>query len=348
MKVWRARLESPFGEPYVNILRELYRIFRSTRLAVTLLIIIAASSALSTLVPQGKELQYYFNNYSPFFAHLITISHFHRFFRSVFFLLPSGVFFINLAVCTVHRLAWRVKTRAPKRYGPDLIHSGILLLMVGGLVSLLGRQEWYIYLSPGEYTELPDGYQLFLTSFNRTTYEDGRPKEYVSAVEIRKNGKREGYSEIKVNKPLKTGNVKIYQDSYKSTSSLILYDEQNKKYLIRQGDGFRIRDRHYFYTGIEPGPGTAWVDKGERAETYLRSDVVILDEYDQNGNPVQLHRLSVSDAIDAYIIKDIIKTEHTGLRIVQDKGYTIVLIAFIVIGAGLALTFMQTLKEKSL
>ena len=117
----------------MKILRTLYLFFQSIKLVVVLLIIIAVLAAMSTIVPQGEDVQYYVNTYSPFIARLITGLDFHHLFRSILFLLPVGLFFINLTVCTVHRILKRIQQGAAKRFGPDLIHVGILILMVAGI-----------------------------------------------------------------------------------------------------------------------------------------------------------------------------------------------------------------------
>jgi cytochrome c biogenesis protein len=325
----------------VNTLKQLYAFFKSIKLAVVLLIIIAALSALSTLVPQGEEAGFYANNYSPFLAALITGLHFHNFFRSTLFLLPVGLFFINLAVCTVDRIVNRHKQGALKRYGPDLIHVGILILMVAGIVSLVGKRQAYITLSKGEFAELPSGYQLFLNSFKRTTYEDGRPKDYVSSVEVTLEEEHVVSHEIRVNKPLKLGKYKVFQDSYSSTTTVVLIDEEDGRFTLKPGEGFRVGDQLYFLMGIEPGSTT-----GE-AEQF-RNARLLFEELDSDGVPVTTHMVGIRGAINRFAVDEIFITDQTILRVVQDSGFIPALVGFIIIGMGLVLTFVQKLGEKNI
>lgn len=331
----------------MNILGTLYKFFRSIKLAVVLLIIIAALSALSTLVPQGEDAPYYVHTYSPFMAQLITGLHFHNFFKSTLFLIPAGLFFINLAVCMVDRIVRRARRSVPKRFGPDLVHVGILILMIAGIISLIGKRETYITLSKGDYSELPDGYQLFLNSFEHTTYEDGRPKDYVSSVEVRLHDEKIMTYDIRVNKPLKAGRYKIYQDSYSSTFSIVLKDEDEKRYSLNPGEGFRVDDRLYFLMGSEPGSASPQGDRAGREKSPFQEARIIFEELDSDGIPVGTHRVQISEKIDRFLIDEIFVTDQTILRVVQDRSFLPALAAFIIIGIGLVLTFVQKIGEKN-
>jgi cytochrome c biogenesis protein len=323
-----------------------YDFFRSIKLAVVLLIIIAALSALSTFVPQGEVSEYYRNIYSSFFAQLIVGIGFHQFFRSALFLIPAGLFFVNLAICTVDRVVRRARGGRPRRFGPDLIHLGILILMIGGIISLIGKREGYLYLSEGEYAELPDGYQLVLNSFEHTTYEDGRPKDYVSSVEVVYGDEKIGSYAIRVNKPLRVGKLKIYQDSHTSTTTIILKDDSGGHYPLSPGEGFRVENRLYFFMGIEPGSLST---KGmeEEGSSPVRDSMIVFEELDEGGMPVDRHIVGFRDKIDRFIIDDIFTTDQTGLRVVRDSGFLPVLASFIIIGIGLVLTFAQKIGEKA-
>jgi hypothetical protein len=330
----------------VKILNVLYSFFRSIKLAIVLIILIGALSMLATVVPQGEDVQHYFHSYSPFLAQLITGLHFHNFFRSALLLIPAGLFFINLAVCTVARVFNRIRRGAPKRLGPDLIHVGILVLMVAGTINLIGRREAHIVLSKGEYVELPDGYGLSLNSFKHTTYEDGRPKDFVSSVEVYLHNERIMTYDIRVNRPLKIDTYVLYQDSYSSTATVVLQDEDDKRYSLRPGEGFRVADRVFFLMGIKPGRAVTEGGKnGTGQEDPLHTARVIFEELDSDGIPVVTHLVGLSERINRFLVADILITDQTILRVVENSGFVPALIAFIIIGAGLILTFAQKIRK---
>ena len=218
---------------------------------------------------------------------------------------------------------------------------GILLLMVAGIISLIGKRQAYIALAKGEFAELPDGYQLFLSSFKRTTYKDGRPKDYVSSVEVTLDEEQVVSHEIRVNKPLKLGKYKIYQDSYNSTTTVVLKDEVDGRFTLKPGEGFRVGDQLYFLMGIEPGSTTG---EGEQ----FRDARILFEELDSDGVPVTTHMVGIRGTINRFVVEEMFITDQTILRVVQDSGFIPALVGFFIIGIGLVLTFVQKIGEKNI
>jgi cytochrome c biogenesis protein ResB len=124
-----------------SALEALDRFFRSVKLAVVLLLIIVILSIMATLIPQTQDPGLYFHAYPPLLARVVIALGFDDFFRSLLFPVPVGVFFVNLSVCAVDRLVRRSEGRAKRRRGPDLIHVGLLVLIVGAMVSVFFRRE---------------------------------------------------------------------------------------------------------------------------------------------------------------------------------------------------------------
>ncbi len=117
----------------------LFRFFRSVRLAVVLILVIIVLSMLATLVPQGMPDEMYRARYSPAIYAVIGALGYQRFFSSALFLFPVLLFTINLGVCAADRFVTRARTHAKRRYGPDLVHIGLLVLIAGGIVTALGQ-----------------------------------------------------------------------------------------------------------------------------------------------------------------------------------------------------------------
>ena len=123
------------------------------KLTAVLLGFLVVSSALSTLIPQKKPPSFYEGRY-PAVSDTILLMNIDTFFRSPVFLVPVFLFFVNLCVCTAGRLAGKTGRRHRRSFGPDIIHIGLILLLVSGVVSLYGRKEGYISLGVGESTDL--------------------------------------------------------------------------------------------------------------------------------------------------------------------------------------------------
>jgi len=164
-----------------------YNFFRSLKLAIVLILFITLTSLISTLIPQSKELEYYLGSYSRFTAWLIVSSGFDNFFRSFIFLAPSVLFFLNLSTCTFHRFKNRLVKKAKKRFGPDILHIGLLVMIIGGVVTVAGREEGYSMLEIGESVNVPGGYVLTLENFEFLKYENGSPKDWISTVKVCRN-----------------------------------------------------------------------------------------------------------------------------------------------------------------
>ena len=311
----------------------LYKFFRSVKLAVVLILVIAVLSILATLIPQQQGPAYYYHSYSPLLARIMLALGFDEFFRSVLFLIPVGLFFINLSVCTVDRLIRRFRVKATRHHGPDLIHIGLLLLIVGAMFTVFARQEALVYLGEGEEILLPGDYSLRVLRFEFEQYEDGRPKDWISTVEVRQGDKEviPSYA-IEVNKPLKVNRVKIYQTSYAEEGRAILVDSEGKEYGISSGEGFEWEGKLLLFQGLE---GAAFAEM-ERA---------IFEEW-KGHQRTAVFPVARGESVGQYRVKDLSKRTVTGLKAVRDPGFLPVVFALIVVGAGLSLTLLQKQRDQ--
>ena len=161
----------------LNLIGKTYKFFRSVKLAIVLILIITFTSIISTFIPQNREASFYIETYSRIASWFILSTGFDSFFKSFIFIFPSILFFVNLAVCTFDRLTGRLKRKVKKRFGPDILHIGLLILIVGGIITFTGRTEAFVKMAEGEKISLTGGYTLTLKSFDFLKYENGRPKD---------------------------------------------------------------------------------------------------------------------------------------------------------------------------
>ncbi len=314
----------------------LFKFFHSVKLAIVIILIITFTSIISTLIPQNKDVSFYTETYSRIASWLILTTGFNSFFKSFIFIVPSILFFVNLAVCTYDRLIGRLKRKVKKRFGPDILHFGLLILIVGGIITFTGRQEAFVRMAVGEEVNLTGGYSIILEAFDYIKYEDGRPKDWISTVRLEKDGQtiRESFP-IEVNNPLKAGNKKVYQSSYSVKNVLFISDPEGSIYQLMPGqiipvgeDGMRFMDviADPSGSGNFIGIFDRWV--GHEAKERMT--------------------LSVSDKIDIYTITGMDSQMTTGLQIVSDPGYYTVLIGLILLTIGLFLTYYQKLGDDKL
>lgn len=191
----------------------------SLHLTVTVLTALILLTIPATLIPQGGAPLFYHTRYPGPAGYLIVALGYHRFFTSPLFLVPLGIFWLNLFSCTLKRFRRQLRLKFRGRYGPDILHTGLLLLILAAAVSAGTRQEGFLFLKEGEAMRLPDGSYLILEEFIYETYPDGRPKHWESrGILSLEPAAREGTPfRIAVNNPLRTGKLVFYQSSYRST-----------------------------------------------------------------------------------------------------------------------------------
>ena len=310
-------------------MRAVYRLFKSVKLAVALILIIAVLSLLSTLIPQGHQPLYYYESYPPLLGGLIVALGFHTFPRSLLFLVPCLLFFANLCVCTVDRFVGRLRRKARRRYGPDLVHLSLLVLIVGALSSTWGRWEALSFLGKGDPVALPGGYTIKLLDYRYEQYQDGRPKDWVSTVQVERQGKLliAAYP-IEVNRPLRLPRLRVYQASFKRDDTAVLRDRDGKLAAIHAGQYFEWQDGILFFGGIDRGKAVF-----ERWQGHRRTAA---------------YALSASEPIGDYSIVELSSRELTGLKAVSDPGYVLVVTALSLFAAGLALSFLQKRGDKQI
>jgi cytochrome c biogenesis protein len=308
-----------------------FQFFKSVKLAFVLILVIIVFSLLSTLIPQGRSIEEYRSQLGAILAWIVDSIGLDHYTSSFVFFIPVVLFVINLGVCTIDRLVGRAKRKAVKHFGPDLIHVGLLVLCIGALITSAMRKEQDFTMAPGDAVKLPGGYTMSLTNFEFIKYPDGRPKAWISTVDVKKaEALVRKDVKIEVNHPLEIGQLKIYQTSY-ATEGLMQLVDPNGKALIpfKTGQSFRSGDAEVFFAGAhiqESGTVVATIETWQ-GQTLKASNEVISGQ-----------------TIDAYKVSDISLREVTGLRAASDPGFIPVLIALIMGSIGLAMTSIHKSK----
>ncbi len=305
------------------------RFLRSVRLAIILISVLTALSAVSTLIPQGREGAFYSGRYPEALSLVILGSGFDHFFSSPLFLGPALLLFVNLCACAVYRFVRELGKRGRKRFGPDLLHLGIALLCVGSVLSFAGRQTSYVELAVGESARLADGSDLSLDNFEFLKYADGRPRDWISTVSVTKGSEtRLAAFAIRVNHPLKLGRFSIYQASHSTNRLLVLKDAIGPERLLSAGDRLQVEGKSFFLLQTDDGKGQAsFLEQGAARASPLR--------------------LAIGDALGSMKLAGFKDVEVSGLQAVADPGFPIVLAALVLAAAGIALSLAQKIGDQT-
>ncbi|MFQ5599345.1 MAG: cytochrome c biogenesis protein ResB [Candidatus Krumholzibacteriia bacterium] len=103
------------------------------------------------------------------------------------------------------------------RMGPILLHIGILVLVLGGLVSSLVGRRVFLLGSPGETLAIEGSpYALRVDDFRIEENERGQVKQYRSRLTVLEGEHEVLHKEISVNHPLRFGGFNVYQSSYQT------------------------------------------------------------------------------------------------------------------------------------
>jgi hypothetical protein len=298
---------------------------------VALLVLIVVLCLLATFVPQGRPLEWYQGKYSAAALMAVEALHLQAFFNSAIFLVPACLFTVNLGLCTVDRFVKRARIGAHRRHGPDLVHIGLLVLIAAGLVTALGRQETTCSLAEGEEAGLGSGYALRLLSFKFLQYDDGRPRNWISTVDVLRGGQREIASyPIEVNHPLRLPGLTVYQSSWNVQGMLRLRGSDGTDTdPPSPGDYFEQGDSRWIFVAFQR-QGVAWA--------------VLFHRY-QRGAYAESRILLPGDTIGPFKVTAITAREISGLKTVRDPGLAPFLVAVLLITAGLCLTFVQKKGE---
>jgi cytochrome c biogenesis protein ResB len=312
-------------------MRLLYRFLKSVRLAIAVILLITALSVLSTLVPQGRESKFYQARYSPALYSLITALSFNRYFSSALFIVPVTILALNLGVCAVDRVVRRMRTRAQKRFGPDIVHIALLVLIAGGLVTTLGRHEEDFVMAQGQETEVTPRYRIKLLSFEYLKYDDGSPKAWISIVDVLHDGVLEARAfPIRVNHPLRLKGISVYQATWENQSTFLFRDTTGAETIAHIGEGFEDADSVWYLADVVEDGG---------------SQKALLQQYRRNVL-VSIRKLAVAESLGQYTLVNVKQKVVTGLRAVSDPGFTTVIVGAALLALGLLLTFAQNSSKQ--
>jgi len=231
--------------------------------------------------------------------------------------------------------------------GFPLIHAGIIVILLGGLVGLfygfrgniqiqeggIGKE---VVLSPsGEVRPLP--FQIAVDKFTLTRYATGQPKEFRSDVRLIRDGKEALKGAILVNDPLTFEGISLYQSDYRLLGikevSLIFVGQggQQSDLKVRPRETTDIPGASYRVRLHSVDPGTT--AKGQGAE-------IVVERPGEEQQIVGVFRNEPAKLGDSEIrFVDYTPLYATGLQVARDPGAIVVWVGcgFLILGFFLTL-----------
>lgn len=134
----------------VNVFDRVWGFFSSIRLSVAVLMLLAVTSIIGTLIPQNQQPDFYFHKYGEVLFRLFYGFDIFDMYHSWWFRLLILILSINLVVCSVERLSsvWKIVTRSPsfnanrfKKYpGQEITIQGELQDIVESMTEGVSRK----------------------------------------------------------------------------------------------------------------------------------------------------------------------------------------------------------------
>ncbi len=168
--------------------------------------------------------------------------------------------FINLGLCTLNRwlkIGKRLLVKQHniinhlRQWGLLVLHTGLILILVGGMINSLAGQSGNVKVVEGErvviaHSKEGEDISLCLEEFEIELYENGMPSQYLSKVLIYKGDDLEQQSTISVNHPLQYDGLKVYQQSYGIMVEVIVEgDGKTETYSASEGQILEIPGSSY-------------------------------------------------------------------------------------------------------
>jgi cytochrome c biogenesis protein len=138
------------------------------------------------------------------------------------------------------------RKKALGRFGSDIVHLGLLVILGGAIISSLTGFRTFLKLEKGKTQAVPRaGFQVRLDRFDTEYYPDGQNvKDWKSRLTVIEGGREVRTEVVEVNRPLEHKGFVLYQNSYvpETKSPLLVFEildpvlpESAKKILLRPG-----------------------------------------------------------------------------------------------------------------
>jgi hypothetical protein len=140
----------------LNFIKRSFDFIASVKLAVPLLVLIAAASVVGTLIPQGRNV--HLASDAPQWVQALNTSlQLNNIFYSWWYLALLGLFGLSLVAVTVKRVpaVWKARGRGPA-LGILLAHTGVIMMLAGMIYGGLSGFRYYTRLIEGEATVIPE------------------------------------------------------------------------------------------------------------------------------------------------------------------------------------------------
>lgn len=284
---------------------KLFKILTSVKLAIILLISLGLLAAISTLMPLGQL---------------------ENFFSSALFITLMFLFFINLSLCTIKRIYRELVGIIEIKVGVDLIHTGLMLLILSSTINAITQEEYDTLMNNGD-VEYIENFYLKLDEFNYYTYSDGKAADWVSHITILDLNGAEIVKEvvIEVNKPYRFGDYRIFQKSFTKLDGVKLSDKDGKEITLYPNYEIFISNMIYQFLNVDG----------------LSAMFKITDE----ENNIQYSEYKLGSEIEGLKLVDRETKLLSGIYVKKEPVYVVQYISLLILLLGFSITYIDKFRN---
>lgn len=326
-------MKRTFSALLLGLSVRLFSVLSSLRLAAGLLVWLVAGFIYASLRPGDSS----------------------AFFRSIWFLVPASSFFVNLLLCTAKRLRRELK-RGSRRHGPDILHLGLLVLFVGAVLSFGWRQESGFFAAAGESYPLFDNASLHIIGTGFLQTSERWAEEWVTVIRITDattGAEREQV--VRANRPAALFGAKLYQASYLEDWLLeVRYDSGQTSATGTPGEGQagspgQLLNGEVLQAGLWQlefvGLDEAAAQGGSKRSILVRSRQLEQAGLPKGSLDTAVVALEPGERVGPWIVAGVSPVRLSGLLVVHDPGYVLVLVGMITLALGSLLSAWQSLRR---
>jgi len=245
------------------------------------------------------------------------------------------------------------------RIGVYVIHSSILLLLIGALIGSLFGFKANLQLDEGKMSStafitkkrmpVDLGFSIRCNDFEVKFYDTGAPEEFRSNLSIIEDGKESFSKDIRVNHPLRYKGINIFQASYGTAKPdsieldvIKASDKSVTSHTLKIGEEIQLPgdQGNFKLEGFLPHFD---FQKHNLGEAFIGTITQKDGSRFQIGLPMKFPTFDkMRKGKFAFVVKEFEQKHYTGLQITKDPGIWYVYSGFILMILGCWITFFMS------
>jgi cytochrome c biogenesis protein len=251
-------------------------------------------------------------------------------------------------------------------FGSDIVHVGLLVILIGGIISGFSGFRTNINISEGETVPvLGADFQIHLDKFETEYYPNGSVKDWKSTLTVIENDSPRLTKIIEVNHPLTYKGYVFYQSSYgwdwQNPTLEILTTKttdpsSTKRAFVRLGEKAVWEEENLTFTILQFVPDFIIDGNQVRTRSLEPNNPAVSIEVFEGGKKIssgwifakfpdfsQMHSEEEPDY--KFELKDIQTAQYSGIQMAKDPGVNYIWVGCTLLMLGLFMAFYWPTKD---